>query len=163
MTAEIESRLGIIASSIADGSVDLNPWEGQPGNGSPLSQENGGDSRADPMTDGTESTSRSEVAPATPRFSVSVSEDSILEQQFMTKQLRTLAQEVKRIRAQAVVNRARGVSAIEEAWTPRELVLVRKAVEKWKDLRNFAMAEQLLHMAGDVREANIIACGYFSW
>lgn len=143
-----------MAASIADESVDINPWEGQLGNGNPNPLENGSDSRADPMTDGTESTSRSEIAPAT-RFSVS--DDSTLEQQFMTKQLRTLAQEVKRIRAQAAVNRARGVSLSEEAWTPRELVLVRRAVEKWNELRNFAMAEQLLNMAGDVREANIIA------
>lgn len=140
-----------MAASVADESVDINPWEGQTGNGSPL-LDNSSDTRVDPTTDGTESTSRSEIVSST-RYS----EDSALEQQFMTKQLRTLAQEVKRIRAQAAVNRARGETLTEEEWTPRELVLVRRAIEKWKQLRNFAMAEQMLNMARDVREANIIA------
>lgn len=84
--------------------------------------------------------------------------DESLEQQFMTKQLRTLALEVKRIRAQAAVHRARGEAmSEEEEWTIPQTVLVRTAVEKWKQLRNFVMAEQLLYLAADVREANIIA------
>ncbi|BEI81426.1 hypothetical protein CcaverHIS002_0205860 [Cutaneotrichosporon cavernicola] len=155
LTAEIESRL--LANSIADESVDNNPWEGQIGNGSPLPQENGSESR-DHATDGSESTTRSETSPAA-RFSVmSGLSDESLEQLFMTKQLRTLALEVKRIRAQAAVSRARGEALPEaEEWTMQQTVLVRKAVEKWKQLRNFVMAEQLLHLAADVREANIIA------
>ncbi|GMK54644.1 hypothetical protein CspeluHIS016_0112300 [Cutaneotrichosporon spelunceum] len=155
LTVDIESRL--LANSIADESVDNNPWEGQLGNGSPLPQENGSVSR-DHVTDGSESTTRSETSPAA-RFSVmSGLSDESLEQLFMTKQLQTLALEVKRIRAQAAVSRARGEALPEaEEWTMPQTVLVRKAVEKWKQLRNFVMAEQLLHLAADVREANIIA------
>jgi len=81
-----------------------------------------------------------------------------LEQQALTKQLKTLAQEVKRMRTQAAVARVGGMPVPEiSQWTPREIVLARKAADKWKRLRNFAMAEQLLTAAGDVREANIIA------
>ncbi|TXT11932.1 uncharacterized protein COLE_02342 [Cutaneotrichosporon oleaginosum] len=155
LTAEIESRL--LANSIADDSVDNNPWEGQLGNGSPLAMENGSESR-DQVTEGTESTSRSEASPAARFSAMSGLSDESLEQQFMTKQLRTLALEVKRIRAQAAVSRARGEAmSEEEEWSMPQTVLVRKAVEKWKQLRNFVMAEQLLHLAADVREANIIA------
>jgi kinesin family protein 1 len=82
-------------------------------------------------------------------------DDVALEQQVLTKQLKSLALEVKRMRSQAASGSAGELPDVE--WTPHELMLVRKAVDKWKRLRNFAMAEQMLMVAGDVREANIIA------
>lgn len=92
------------------------------------------------------------------RSSMRLSDESSLEQQALTKQLRTLAQEVKRIRSQAAVARARGLSIPEvAAWSPREMVLARKAADQWKGLRNFGMAEEILRHAADIREANVIA------
>lgn len=149
MNSEIDTRF---LASLADESTDNNPWD--------LTYTNGTGS-ASPRAPGGTSDGRTE--PDSPsrhssRADNSFSADTTLEQQALTKQLRTLAQEVKRMRTQAAVARATGVSMPDVAdWTPRELVLARKAVERWKHLRNFAMAEQMLSTAADVREANIMA------
>jgi len=85
--------------------------------------------------------------------------DAVLEQQHLTKQLKTLAQELKRTRAQAAAASALKTDAVEEAnWSAKELRLVQAAVTKWKSLRTYKMAEALLMGAVDVREANVIAC-----
>lgn len=148
MNSEIDSK---ILASLADESTDNNPWD--------LTYTNGNASPRGGMYDNSDSRTEPD-SPSRPssRPDNSSSADSTLEQQALTKQLRTLAQEVKRMRTQAAVARARGMSIPDVAdWTPRELVLARKAVEQWKHLRNFSMAEQMLMAAADVREANIIA------
>ncbi|KAK8850531.1 hypothetical protein IAR55_004449 [Kwoniella newhampshirensis] len=84
--------------------------------------------------------------------------DSALHQEHLTRQLRTMAQEVRRIRSQAAVARAFEQTSVESAnWSPKELRLVQGAVEQWKKLRSFTIAEQLLIGAVNVREANVIA------
>lgn len=85
-------------------------------------------------------------------------EDKALEQQHLTQQLRSLAQEVKRIRSQAAKARALEDGSVEPAdWSARELRLVKWAVGKWKRLRGFSIAEQILSGAVSMREANVIA------
>ncbi|ORY20865.1 P-loop containing nucleoside triphosphate hydrolase protein [Naematelia encephala] len=85
-------------------------------------------------------------------------EDAALEQQHMTKQLKTLAQEVKRMRSQAAAAKAlEDVTFEPAAWTARELRLVRHAVDKWRNLRSYKIAEEILTLAVSVREANVNA------
>lgn len=86
------------------------------------------------------------------------SEDSTLEQEHLTRQLKSLALEVKRIRSQAAASRALEKEVIDTAtWSSRELKLVQGAVQRWRGLRAFKMAEQILMGAVDVKEANVIA------
>jgi kinesin family protein 1 len=69
-----------------------------------------------------------------------------------------MALEVKRIRSQAAASRALERDVIEPAsWSHRELKLVQDAVGRWKRLKMFKMAEQVLIGAVELREANIIA------
>lgn len=85
-------------------------------------------------------------------------EDSALEQQHLTKQLKTLAQEVKRIRSQAAKARALEHVSVEPSnWTARELRLVKGAVKQWRRLRGYVIAEQILCGAVSLREANVIS------
>lgn len=155
MAAELESRMMSTSESVAD--PTSNPWGDGVGtsNGTLVNQDfDSSDIRTEGAPEGTDSNSRGEAGSSV-RFSIS--EDMVLEQQAL-KQLKTLAQELKRMKSQAAVARVSGLPAPDiGTWTPRELVLARKAVDKWKGLRNFSMAEQLLTAAGDVREANIIA------
>ncbi|KAL7422898.1 hypothetical protein Q5752_002195 [Cryptotrichosporon argae] len=77
--------------------------------------------------------------------------------QHLTKQLRTLAQEMKRMRSQAAIARL-GTGGLESAdWTAEQMLLARKAVNKWHRLQNYAMAERILRGAVELREANTIA------
>jgi kinesin family protein 1 len=81
-----------------------------------------------------------------------------LEQEHLTRQLKSLALEVKRIRSQAAASRALDKEVVDTAtWSARELKLVQGAVKKWRRLRAFKMAEQILMGAVDVKEANVIA------
>ncbi|WOO79310.1 Kinesin-like protein [Vanrija pseudolonga] len=148
---EIESRfMGSVAGDSVDVFANLRDWDH---NGTASIAGHDLDN-ADKVTlvDG-ETGSRSDA-----RSSMRLSDESSLEQQALTKQLRTLAQEVKRIRSQAAVARARGLSIPEvAAWSPREMVLARKAADQWKKLHNFGMAEEILRYAADIREANVIA------
>ncbi|KAL1410022.1 hypothetical protein Q8F55_004024 [Vanrija albida] len=148
---EIESRfMGSVAGDSVDVFANLRDWDH---NGTASIAGHDLDN-ADKITlvDG-ETNSRSDA-----RSSMRLSDESSLEQQALTKQLRTLAQEVKRIRSQAAVARARGLSIPEvAAWSPREMVLARKAADQWKKLHNFGMAEEILRYAADIREANVIA------
>lgn len=84
--------------------------------------------------------------------------DTSLENQLLTRQLQTLALEVKRIRAQAAASRALDRDIIDLAtWSVIDLRLVQGAATKWKRMRSFKMAEQILTGAVDLREANVIA------
>ena len=87
------------------------------------------------------------------------SQDDALEQQHLTRQLRNLAQELKKTRAQAAAARALQVETDEPSdWTARELRLARDAVHRWKGRRSFVLAEEILTRAVDLKEANVIAC-----
>ena len=86
-----------------------------------------------------------------------------LEHEHLTRQLKSLAQEVKRVRSQAAATRALGRDVIEpETWSPKQLNLARMAVGRWRKMRTFKMAEQILVSAVEVREANVIASVYRS-
>jgi kinesin family protein 1 len=155
MAAEMMMTASIAGESMVD--PTSNPWgDGLASTGTPalMNDTDTSDTRTEGPSDPAESNSRSEGVPSV-RFAAP--DDLALEQQAITKQLKSLAQEVKRMRSEAAIDRAGGTPAPDVQWTPREIVLARKAADKWKKLRNFAMAEQLLTAAGDVREANIIA------
>lgn len=94
-----------------------------------------------------------------PAFQIQLKQqDQTLETQHLTRQLQTLALEVKRIRSQATAACAFDRDILDpESWTAGELRLVRLAVSRWRRLRSFKMAEQILAGAVDVREANVIA------
>ncbi|WVQ95660.1 hypothetical protein IAU59_002758 [Kwoniella sp. CBS 9459] len=84
--------------------------------------------------------------------------DVTLHQEHLTRQLKTMAQEVKRIRSQAAAARAMEQVSVEAAdWSPRDLRLVQESVQKWKRLCYYSMAEQILGGAVNLREANVIA------
>ena len=84
--------------------------------------------------------------------------DERLESQHLTKQLRSMAQELRKSRAQAVAAKALEHQVVEPVnWTSRELRLVRGAIDKWKTFRSYVMAEEILTRAVDLKEANIIA------
>jgi kinesin family protein 1 len=92
-----------------------------------------------------------------PAFVDGKAEDAALEKQHLTRQLRNMAQEMKRVRAQAAKDRALDRPIEEQAdWSARELKLVRWAVGQWKRLRVFKVAEQLLTQAVLLREANVM-------
>lgn len=93
-----------------------------------------------------------------PAIKLVSSEDSMLEQEHLTRQLKSLALEVKRIRSQAAASRALDKDVVDTAtWSARELKLVQGAVKQWRGLKAFKMAEQILTGAVDVKEANVIA------
>ena len=157
IAAELESRL--MSTTQTEESMD-NPWLGAQGTtmtshslDTPVMLE----SEKDPPITVEE---RSETDPELPllrRYDQRV-EDAALEQRHLTKQLRTLAQELRRTRSQAAADRAMEQSTTEPAnWTARELRLVQDAVDRWKRLKTYAMAEELLTGAVNVREANVIA------
>ena len=84
-------------------------------------------------------------------------EDADLEKQHLTRQLRNMAQEMKRVRAQAAKDRALERPIEEQAdWSAKELKLVQWAVERWKRLRVFKVAERILTQAVLLREANVM-------
>ena len=99
---------------------------------------------------------RTETQPAGPS-ETNVDQSGEMEKH-LTKQIRELAQEVKRMRSQAAVTRAleRADAAEVSEWTSRQLHLVQKAVGQWKRLRSFSMAERILAGAAGMREANVI-------
>lgn len=90
--------------------------------------------------------------------SATQAQDTSLEHEHLTRQLKTLAQEVKRVRSQAAAARALGRDVLEpETWSSSQLRLARMAVTRWKKMQTFKMAEQILVGAVELREANIIA------
>lgn len=108
----------------------------------------------------------SEVAGAAglaPAFQIELKQqDSALETQHLTRQLQTLALEVKRIRSQAAAARAFERDILDPAsWTAGQLRLIQLAVSRWRRMRGFKMAEQILAGAVDLREANVIAYVHF--
>ena len=93
-----------------------------------------------------------------PAFNDSISDEAALEKQHLTRQLRNMAQEMKRVRAQAARDRALDRPIEEQAnWSAKELKLVQWAVERWKRLRVFRVAEKVLTQAVLLREANVMA------
>lgn len=85
-------------------------------------------------------------------------EETSLEQDLMFRQLQSLAQELRRTRNEAAAARVLERDVPEVAsWTIKELKLVREAIKRWKRLRWFALAEELLKGCRDLKEANIIA------
>lgn len=150
LAAELESRL---PSSQTEDSLDTlaNPWTGAQATltttslGTPIELEN------------TAIEERSESGTEPVAYNAKAA-DAALEQQHLTKQLRNLAQEVKRIRSQAATARQIEEAGLEPIqWTARELRLVHWVVARWQRLRSYAMAEEILKMAVNVREANVIA------
>lgn len=84
--------------------------------------------------------------------------DATLHQEHLTKQLKMMAQEVKRIRLQAAWAKAMEPGEMEPAnWNVAEVRKLRRVVEKWKRLRSYKIAEELLLGAVEIREANVIA------
>ncbi|KIR72736.1 kinesin [Cryptococcus deuterogattii CA1014] len=84
--------------------------------------------------------------------------DATLHQEHLTKQLKMMAQEVKRIRSQAAWAKAMEPGEMEPAnWNVEQVRKLRRVVEKWKRLRSYKIAEELLLGAVDIREANVIA------
>lgn len=84
--------------------------------------------------------------------------DAKLHQEHLAKQLRMMAQEVKRIRSQAARAKAMEPEEMEPAdWDAEQVRKLRRVVAKWKRLRSYKMAEELLLGAVDIREANVIA------
>ncbi|WVR08516.1 hypothetical protein IAU60_005571 [Kwoniella sp. DSM 27419] len=76
----------------------------------------------------------------------------------MVRQLRAMANEVRRMKAQAVAARVRGEPTGEPVnWSPREFKLAQHTIDCWKRLRWYTLAEEVLTGAVDVREANAIA------
>ncbi|WVO17419.1 hypothetical protein L204_105111 [Cryptococcus depauperatus] len=84
--------------------------------------------------------------------------DAKLHQEHLTKRLRSMAQEMKRIRSQAAKARAMEQVDVEPVnWSVEELRKVQWVVANWKKLRGFKMAEEILLSAVDVKEANVLA------
>ena len=93
-----------------------------------------------------------------PAFGDQNNDDVALEKQHLTRQLRNMAQEMKRVRAQAAKDRALDRPVEEQAdWSAKELRLVQWAVKRWQRLRVFKVAERLLTQAVLLREANVMA------
>lgn len=160
--AEVESRFLASSQNGETPEPNGNPWAGPlettlttESLQTPLALDN-----VDPID--LEHRSVSEVAGAAglaPAFQLQLKQqDTTLETQHLTRQLQTLALEVKRIRSQAATARAFEKDILDPAsWSSMELRLVQMVVSRWKELRSFKMAEQILAGAVDVREANVIA------
>ncbi|OCF33654.1 kinesin [Kwoniella heveanensis BCC8398] len=161
MATELESRL--MSTSQTEESLDpsSNPWAGPHATTmtsnsvpTPLANEEEVLMNEEGSEAGTE-----QALPSIPKIQdAKGAADVALHQEHLTRQLKSMAQEVKRIRSQTAAARAMEQASIEPAdWTARELRLVQKSVEKWKRLRFYAMAEQILGGAVNLREANVIA------
>ncbi|WVQ70657.1 hypothetical protein IAR50_000179 [Cryptococcus sp. DSM 104548] len=97
------------------------------------------------------------VSPA-PGYYDQKTADAKLHQDHLTRQLKSMAQEVKRVRSEAAKARAlESVDMEPEDWGTEELRKVRWVLEKWEKLRGYQLAEEILTGAVDLREANVIA------
>lgn len=158
LAAEFDSRF--ISTSQTEESLET-PW-GQLAPGTTMTTNSVGtpanlelDKETQPIVD---EVSKAGTEPLPARLHDQKTAESILEQQHLTKQLRTLAQELKRTRSQAAILKALDNTAVEVAdWSARDLRLVQVVVERWKGLRTFKMAEEILMGAVNIREANVIA------
>ncbi|ODN82908.1 hypothetical protein L202_01159 [Cryptococcus amylolentus CBS 6039] len=93
-----------------------------------------------------------------PGFQDQKAADVKLHQDHLTRQLKSMAQEVKRVRSEAA--RARALETVDmepESWGVEELRKIRWVLERWEKLRGYRMAEEILTGAVDLREANVIA------
>lgn len=76
----------------------------------------------------------------------------------LEQQVKEMARELKLAKSQAATARALERTAFGPVtWSAQELRLVQTAVRRWRRLRSFAMAEQVLTEAVNVREANVFA------
>ena len=158
LAAEIESRL--MSASQTEESTE-NPWTAQQGTtmttnslGTPALAETDKDNAEVQVMDEITEITRLPTASSEDRKSA----DAALEQQHLARQLRNLAQELKKTKSQAAVAKALQHMDIETAdWNAKELRLVQGATQRWKRLRTYRMAEEILKGAVDVREANVIA------
>lgn len=158
--AEVESRFLASSQNGETHEPTGNPWAG------PLETTLTTDSLQTPLALDNidpvdiEHRSVSEVAGGlAPAFQLQLTKqaDPALETQHLTRQLHTLALEVKRIRSQAAASRAFDRDTLDPAsWTSKDLRLVQAVITKWRRLRSFKMAEQILSGAVDLREANVI-------
>ncbi|WVQ85942.1 hypothetical protein IAT38_008110 [Cryptococcus sp. DSM 104549] len=163
LATELESRL---QSSQTEESLDpnSNPWAG-PGHTTMTSV-----SLGTPIHDLERNIEeRSETSTEHPSFLPSPSPgssrgydpkaaDVALHQEHLQRQLKSMAQEVKRIRSQAAAARALENVEVEPAsWSAEDLRRVKWAVGRWRRLRGYKMAEEVLMGAVEVREANVIA------
>lgn len=99
-----------------------------------------------------------DVEPAAAAMINQKAADAAIEQQHLTRQLQNLARELKKSRSQAAATKALASVEVEPAnWTARQMRLAQRVVFKWKQLRSYKMAEEILQRAVDVREANVIA------
>nr|XP_019000355.1 kinesin [Kwoniella mangroviensis CBS 8507]OCF63816.1 kinesin [Kwoniella mangroviensis CBS 8507] len=162
ISAELESRLMTASETQESLDPSSNPWaNGQLPTtmtsnsiGTPVIHDNDKST----LEEGSEAATEHPLPQTTQIPPFQKPSDSALHQEHLTRQLKTMAQEVKRIRSQAAAARATKQTSIEPAnWTFRELKLVQDAVQRWKRLRLFAMAEEILMGAVNVREANVIA------
>lgn len=97
--------------------------------------------------------------PDTPSKVTRQSEDAAIEHQHMQKQLRHIAEEMKRLRSQAVARALEQTNPYEpEVYSARQLGLLGTVVKQWRQLKSFATAEDILTSAVDLREANVLAC-----
>nr|XP_018259742.1 kinesin [Kwoniella dejecticola CBS 10117]OBR81900.1 kinesin [Kwoniella dejecticola CBS 10117] len=162
ISAELESRLMTASETQESLDPSSNPWlNGQMATtmtsnsiGTPVAQE------VDTVTmdEGSEAGTEHALLPAFVKSSPAKPSEVILHQEHLTRQLKTMAQEVKRIKYQAAAARAMEQISDEPAnWTARDLGLVQYAIKRWKCMKTFSMAEQILTGAVNVREANVIA------
>ncbi len=157
IAAELEAKL--TSTSQTEESLE-NPWAAQQGTtmtsnslGTPVPLEN----KAETAVGLGEEEAKEIMLPAT-QVANEHSADAALEQEHLTKQLRNLAQELKKSRSQTAASRALESGTVEPAnWTAKELRLVRNTVKKWRRFRTYKMAEEILIGAVDLREANVIA------
>lgn len=85
-------------------------------------------------------------------------EELAIEQKHMEKQLRLIADEMRRLRTQAATRALEHFAPFEPVvFSARQLRLIRRVITKWRGLRSFAMAEEILSGAVYLREANVIA------
>nr|XP_019007917.1 kinesin [Kwoniella pini CBS 10737]OCF46698.1 kinesin [Kwoniella pini CBS 10737] len=162
ISAELESRLMTASETQESLDPNRNPWaNGQIATtmtsdsiGTPVGQ--APDKFA--IEESSEADTELPLLPAFLQSSPAKSSDAALHQEHLTRQLRTMAQEVKRIRSQAAAARAMEKVSLEPAdWSSGELRLVQEAVKCWKCLRSYSMAEEILTSAASLREANVIA------
>ncbi|RXK41996.1 kinesin [Tremella mesenterica] len=159
LATELESRL-MVASNTEDSLVDgNNPWATMQGTtltSNSIATPGGLDLDQAII----EEISETDTEHPFPIVSVDAQKvaDAALEQEHLTRQLRDMAQQVRLVKSQAAVARALERTVVESAnWSAKELRLVKWAVERWKRLRSYTMAEEILKGAVDVREANVIA------
>jgi kinesin family protein 1 len=166
LAGELESRFLSTSQTEENPETMTNPWAGPGGTtlttmslGTPMVVQLSDDAIIDEVT--SERDLEASSAVITPSSTASKQKplaEVSLEHEHMARQLRQLAQELKRSKSEAAVNRALNGSPTEAAtWSSEELRLVSLAISRWKRLRWHSMARQIMNLAGELKEANIVA------